>query len=190
MSAPRPELTSLQRFSVEQAREMITREPEEILAAEHPDLGPGSAYAYAYGRLRPHVKDLLDIIGELTSQPTAEDDAGRAIVADLGEGAGDEPDEPCAVRCGYVSHGQDLIEHMRYEHAQCTECGNEPIGVHSVSHEPGCPRLQPGYTYPAGDHAGRAIAADLGERAWDGRGIGIEDVQGWDDPLPGEDGES
>ena len=28
----------------------------------------------------------------------------------------------------------------------------------------------------AEDDAGRAIAADLGERAWDGRGIGAEDV--------------
>lgn len=82
MSAPRkPELTSLQRFSVEEARVLIARTPEEILAAEHPDLGPGTAYAYAYGRLRPHVKDLLDIIAELTSEPTAQDDAGRAITS-------------------------------------------------------------------------------------------------------------
>lgn len=40
----------------------------------------------------------------------------------------------------------------------------------------------------AQDDAGRAIAADLGERAWDGRGIGAEDVPGWDDPLPGDPG--
>ncbi len=72
---------------------------------------------------------------------------------------GDADDEPCAVRCGYVSHGRDLIEHMRYEHAQCTECGNDPIGVHSVSHEPDCPRLQPGYTYP--DEAKKARQAQF-----------------------------
>ena len=116
MSAPkRPELTSLQRFSVEEARALISREPEEILAAEHPDLGPGTAYAYAYGRLRPHVKDLLDIIDELTSGTSAQDDAGRAIAADLDEQHGDG--------CPETSDGHHCIDW--YEGGKCCACGQD-----------------------------------------------------------------
>jgi hypothetical protein len=59
-----------------------------------------------------------------------------------------EIEESCPARCGYVSSGQDLLEHEMYEHVRCTECGRGPIGVHSVSHKPDCPRLQPGYVYP------------------------------------------
>lgn len=55
---------------------------------------------------------------------------------------------PCDFRCGYVSTGRDLWEHVVHEHARCPECGREPIGVHAVSHEQDCPRLQPGYVYP------------------------------------------
>ena len=113
VSAPRPELDALQRYSVEQAREMIARTPEEILAAEHPDLGPGSAYAYAYGRLRPHVKDLLEIVDELTSVTSAGDDAGRAIAADPGEQRGDGcPETSDGYHCGHW-----------YEGGKCCACG-------------------------------------------------------------------
>jgi len=62
--------------------------------------------------------------------------------------------EPCDIRCGYVSEGLDLLQHMRFEHVRCTECGNEPIGVSSVSHKPDCPRLRPGYVYPPFDGGG------------------------------------
>lgn len=66
----------------------------------------------------------------------------------------DEPESPCDARCGYVSSGRDLIDHMRWEHRHCGECGSEPRSRHeSVTHEPGCPRLRPGYTYPAGGAA-------------------------------------
>jgi predicted RNA-binding Zn-ribbon protein involved in translation (DUF1610 family) len=59
-----------------------------------------------------------------------------------------ETEENCSQHCGYVASGLDLWLHERYEHFPCTECGAAPIGVHAVSHEPGCPRLQPGYVYP------------------------------------------
>jgi hypothetical protein len=59
-----------------------------------------------------------------------------------------EEESPCDAHCGYVSSGQDLLEHMLWEHRPCTECGAVPIGVSSVTHEPGCPRLRPGYVYP------------------------------------------
>lgn len=63
-----------------------------------------------------------------------------------------EPDSPCDLRCGYVSSGQDLIDHMLYEHKRCPDCGSAPIAAYdSVTHEPWCPRLQPGYAYPSAD---------------------------------------
>jgi hypothetical protein len=58
-------------------------------------------------------------------------------------------EEPCSYGCGYFSHGQDLLEHMRYEHTTCTECGAKaPEPPYSLTHRLSCPRLQPGYTYP------------------------------------------
>lgn len=69
MSAPRkPELTSGQRFSVEQARELIARAPDDIYANEQPSASTsfGMDYAYAWGRITPFVKDMLAIIDELT----------------------------------------------------------------------------------------------------------------------------
>jgi hypothetical protein len=56
--------------------------------------------------------------------------------------------ESCSQHCGYVSSGLDSWLHERYEHFRCAECGAVPIGVHSVSHEQWCPRLQPDYVYP------------------------------------------
>lgn len=97
----------------------------------------------------------------MTTEQHPEAPADVTLAADLGDGChflmcsecsypcacGDgEPEEPCAVRCGYVSSGRNLLEHQMYEHARCTECGRCPVGV---SHEPDCPRLQPGYQYPA-----------------------------------------
>jgi hypothetical protein len=59
------------------------------------------------------------------------------------------PDDPCDFHCGYVSHGRDLLEHMLWEHRDCTECGaRAPEPPDSLTHRPNCPRLQPGYTYP------------------------------------------
>jgi hypothetical protein len=57
--------------------------------------------------------------------------------------------EPCTQRCGYVDEGQDLLDHERYEHVPCPLCDSKPIGVSSVSHEPGCPRLRADHTYEA-----------------------------------------
>jgi len=62
-----------------------------------------------------------------------------------------ETESPCDFHCGYVSSGQDLWDHVFREHRTCTECGNAPSGLHqdvAVTHEPDCPRLQPGYIYP------------------------------------------
>lgn len=63
-----PTLTNDQRFSVEQARMLIAREPKEIYVAERPgdpaDLGV--AHAYVLGRLGPYVKDLIAIVDQLT----------------------------------------------------------------------------------------------------------------------------
>ena len=68
MANRKPELTALQRYAVEQARELITSTPLDIYAAAFPDgdTAHGQPYAYAWGRLRPYVEDLLDIIGDLT----------------------------------------------------------------------------------------------------------------------------
>ena len=67
MANRKPELTALQRYAVEQARELITSTPQDIYAAEFPgDTDHGQPYAYAWGRLRPYVEDLLDIIADLT----------------------------------------------------------------------------------------------------------------------------
>ena len=43
----------------------------------------------------------------------------------------DEPGESCGPGCGYVSSGQDLIDHWRYEHTRCTECGDETRWVYT-----------------------------------------------------------
>jgi predicted RNA-binding Zn-ribbon protein involved in translation (DUF1610 family) len=59
-----------------------------------------------------------------------------------------ETEEPCSRRCGYVSSGLELWLHERHEHFRCPDCGREPIGVSSVSHERDCPRIRPGYVYP------------------------------------------
>lgn len=60
-------------------------------------------------------------------------------------------DEDCDFHCGYVSSGQDLAEHVHYEHAPCPECGageGQDLRTCSLTHKLDCPRLQPGYTYP------------------------------------------
>lgn len=58
-------------------------------------------------------------------------------------------EEACDAGCGYVSSGQDLIDHMLHEHKRCPDCGNAPIAAYdSVTHEPWCPRLHPGYVHP------------------------------------------
>jgi hypothetical protein len=53
--------------------------------------------------------------------------------------------------CGYVSGGDDRQdwEHMYWEHRACADCGSKPRDGDSVSHRMGCPRLAPGYRYPA-----------------------------------------
>lgn len=56
--------------------------------------------------------------------------------------------EQCSPYCGYVSSGGDLLEHQRWEHARCTDCGAEPHDGDSVTHSLACPRLQPGHIYP------------------------------------------
>ena len=81
------------------------------------------------------------------------------------DGMSDTQEQPCTLRCGYASSGQDLINHERFEHQPCPECGagaddgQDAIYVEtSVSHRRDCPRLQPGYTYPdAGDHDDQAM---------------------------------
>ena len=63
-----PSLTNDQRFSVEQARALIAREPEEIYASERPgaSIDHSAEYAYAWGRMTPFVRDLIAIVDELT----------------------------------------------------------------------------------------------------------------------------
>jgi hypothetical protein len=62
--------------------------------------------------------------------------------------------DDCEHHCGYVSEGIDLLDHERYEHRPCTDCGAgedqspEWLEIHAVSHRPACVRLQPGYVYP------------------------------------------
>ena len=69
MSGPeRPELTAVQRFSIERARELITSTPQEIYAEAFPDEPPpwhGQDYAYAWGLLKPYVEELLGLVDEL-----------------------------------------------------------------------------------------------------------------------------
>lgn len=63
-----------------------------------------------------------------------------------------ETESPCDFHCGYVSSGRDLLEHMSWEHRECGDCGGRPRDwpdVAAVTHRPGCPRLRPGYAYPA-----------------------------------------
>lgn len=60
-----------------------------------------------------------------------------------------ETESPCDFECGYVSSGRDLFEHIAWEHRPCPHCGRAPRGKDSVTHLGGCPRLQPGYEYPA-----------------------------------------
>jgi hypothetical protein len=66
-AARKPQLSDSQQFAVERVRELITRTPQEIVA-ENPeaDRVPGGDYAYAWGRLKPDVQDLLAIVEELT----------------------------------------------------------------------------------------------------------------------------
>jgi hypothetical protein len=74
----------------------------------------------------------------------------------------------CSFRCGYSSSGRNLLEHEMHEHARCPECGREPIGVHSVSHKPDCPRLRPGYAYPELPAAGPSCGDSPGGRSQEG----------------------
>ncbi len=95
MSARKPELDSTQRRYADEARE-LAEVPLENLAAAVMNADPGNlalTYGLAFGEARAHIRNLLAVIGELTSQPTAQDDAGRAIVADLGEPEQPEADE-------------------------------------------------------------------------------------------------
>ena len=71
------------------------------------------------------------------------------------DGSDDEreygPEESCSHHCGYVSSGQDLIDHERYEHRPCPECGAGPgqdLEIYGLTHKLDCPRLRPGYVYP------------------------------------------
>ena len=61
-------------------------------------------------------------------------------------------ESPCDFRCGYVSSGRDLWEHIAREHRDCTECGAkhyfDEIEDRAVTHKPDCLRLSPGYAYP------------------------------------------
>jgi hypothetical protein len=58
-------------------------------------------------------------------------------------------ESPCDFDCGYFSAGQDLWEHVFWEHRDCTECGaRAPEPPYCLTHRPGCPRLRPGYAYP------------------------------------------
>ncbi len=63
-------------------------------------------------------------------------------------------DESCRYDCGYVGDGTDVLDHERYEHRPCPDCGGgkdrspEWLEIHAVSHRPGCVRLQPDYVYP------------------------------------------
>jgi hypothetical protein len=67
----------------------------------------------------------------------------------------------CSFGCGHDSSGRDLADHQRYERARCTECGPEPPGpAHTVTHDQGCPRPQPGYVHPA-DRADDPLATFL-----------------------------
>lgn len=59
------------------------------------------------------------------------------------------PGGQCSPYCGYVAVGEDLLEHWRWEHVRCTDCGAEPHDGDSVTHSLACPRLQPGYVHPA-----------------------------------------
>jgi hypothetical protein len=90
----------------------------------------------------------------------------------------DETESPCDYRCGYVSSGRDLREHIFWEHRPCTECGARTTGrPESLTHRPDCPRLQPGYVYPPvstlADDFVQDRRADLdpnrGEAAYDDR---------------------
>jgi len=63
-----------------------------------------------------------------------------------------ETESPCDFHCGYVGpDDQDFWNHMFWEHrTACTECAATPPDPRwqSLTHEPDCPRLQPGYVYP------------------------------------------
>ena len=61
-----------------------------------------------------------------------------------------ESESPCDFHCGYYSSGRDLHEHIAWEHRDCAECGAKaPERPYSLTHRLDCPRLQPGYVYPA-----------------------------------------
>jgi hypothetical protein len=60
----------------------------------------------------------------------------------------------CVYHCGYVGDGgEDDLDHELYEHIPCPDCGagqgdGQDLETCSLSHRKGCPRLEPGYTYP------------------------------------------
>lgn len=61
-------------------------------------------------------------------------------------------DEPCHHRCGYVASGRDLLEHELHEHRPCPDCGagkGQDLEIYALTHGLACPRLRPGYEYPA-----------------------------------------
>ena len=71
MSAPKPDLTALQRSHVERARVIATGDPGDILAGAGFDPGgplgdEARLYACALGITRGTVRTLLEIIGEIT----------------------------------------------------------------------------------------------------------------------------
>ena len=86
MSAPKAELTAVQRFSIERAHELITSTPQEIYAGVFPGPAPGHGqdYAYAWGLLKPHVEELLALVGELAEASSAPDqDADARMVGEV-----------------------------------------------------------------------------------------------------------
>ena len=53
-----------------------------------------------------------------------------------------EPRETgCRFGCGYISSGDDLEDHERYEHTTCERCGGEPDPPHPVNHAADCERV-------------------------------------------------
>ena len=65
MSAPQPELTASQRRRVERARELTGMEVAQV-AALSTDRVPADTGAWAFGYARGTIRDLLEIIDDLT----------------------------------------------------------------------------------------------------------------------------
>ncbi len=69
MSAPRkPQLNDRQRVQVERARALQATDAAALSAGYghvNPD-DPGQVYGYAFGAARATVRELLDVIGDLT----------------------------------------------------------------------------------------------------------------------------